>query len=124
MLALISVKRWQLDRVCYGVGCAGIAATLLVVAAGRDEPRSVPALPFSERWTDVPVRIIPLTRQVKTIAVLPETASVFLPILDLEGVPDIPVPKQVKRTQPLAHDICRGKGRIYVRGGKSWRCRR
>ena len=32
--------------------------------------------------------------------------------------------ERIERAQAAQRDICRGKGRYYVNGGKSWRCRR
>jgi len=33
-------------------------------------------------------------------------------------------PPVVKRRRHAAVDVCRGKGKRYTKGGKSWRCRR
>jgi hypothetical protein len=137
MLALTSGRRWALEavhlvppRVRLAVGFAGIMAMLLVMAAGRGDQQPERSLAFSERWADVPMRIIPVSRQIRTVTILPETA-VTPPMPDLKVLPpDIPPPPRVKRAHAVqpqsaqAHDICRGRGRVYTRGGKSWRCRR
>ncbi len=148
MLVLSSGKRLSLDllnghHLRYSVGAAAVMATLITFAFSRDPPAS-PSLKFQERWNTVPIRAVPLpVKPVRTISITtPQPASPALP--EIEGLLLVPMPKSKERPpidppenplrqvsserkaspQAKGPDICRGKGRIYTRGGRSWRCRR
>jgi len=85
---------------------------------------------FDEAWGDVMrvvalqkadrIRSIPLEKPVIAERVVPQPSAVVPPALSLpdEG------PPVAKRRRHAGRDICRGKGRYYTHGGKSWRCRR
>lgn len=126
MRVLTSARRWVLEAApllpaIYAMVCA--AALLLSMATTKPiEPPPVITQSFAHRWEGVP-RVIPLPqRPVQTIPIAPDPPS--MPVLE-EAPPQAraQVPAPVKVRAP-ATDICRGKGRVYTRGGKSWRCRR
>lgn len=152
MLALTSARRWALDlshllrsrHFRYACGASGLVAALLMVATQRGAPTAPPLSPtmFTERWGAVPMRVVPIPeRRVKTLTIVP-TAPLNPAMPEIEGLittpaPPAPPPRTVVERSPpperLARasrddlkgpDICRGRGRIITRGGKSWRCRR
>ena len=133
-LELLS-RGWHLR---YAISAAAVLATLITFGTSRDPP--APQTGFMDRWNAVPVRAVALpTKQVKTLSFVPPApANPVLP--EIEGFLQTPMPplKPAERIadppperSPKADyretrrpDICRGKGRIITRGGKSWRCRR
>jgi hypothetical protein len=121
-----------------------LVAALLMIATQRGVPVAPPPglVGFSERWNAVPMRVVPIPeKQVKTLTIVP--APPLNPALpEIEGLittPKPPVPRppraviespppeklaRASRDDLKGPDICRGKGRIITKGGKSWRCRR
>jgi len=77
-----------------------------------------PVITFDEHWGGAEALLAfdgwPLTRMVKTVAIKP----------DEELVAVTPEPEVYKKQPKPSKDICRGKGRVYHNGGRSWRCRR
>jgi hypothetical protein len=136
----------------YAAGCAGLASVLIVFAFGRDQsaPRSM--LPFLDRWhtTTMAFAAPLLARQIKTISILPGMPEPVAPqrlpeptaaLAHAVPIPPVSSPQNVQVDLPVVNrrelargparfaatkgpDICRGKGRIITKGGKSWRCRR
>ena len=132
------------------IGAAAMVATLFAFAASREPP---PAQAFVERWEPVPTRGQVLSKQVRTLAFVPLASGIPL-LPEIEGFVQLPIPPKMqdkapplpplppakvaeparhlqetvaepaRHLRPLARDICRGKGRVTTRGGKSWRCRR
>lgn len=99
---------------------------LLIPAEKAPQPRP---MTVAERIEGIPiiwprpVRTVPYTIQV------PEPPPVVAgPAVIQKQVRPAPVKvtgRKVRREKRRKRaDICRGKGRVYIRGGKSWRCRR
>ena len=66
--------------------------------------------------SEVPKTVIAGPKPVVTERILPEPTA---------APEEEETPVQVrKRPSKKTYDICRGKGKRYIRGGKSWRCRR
>jgi len=87
---------------------------------------------FEEKWRlaglAVPLAkpvVLNETRLVKLEAVIKpdviEPSATVAPLrIEYEPEPQVK-PKRVR----IAHrDVCRGKGKVYTKGGKSWRCKR
>ena len=131
----------------YAIGAAAVLAVVITFGTSRDPP--APTSAFADRWSAVPLRVAQLpTKQVRTVAFVPTVpANPALPEIDgflqlpmpppkpeekpPENLPpprikmaDNPPPRIVARADLKGPDICRGKGRVITRGGKSWRCRR
>lgn len=96
-----------------------------IILAGRSHPPAVAAPKgpsFDRVWHDNAVAITLGTfnslspRPVKTEAITPKPEPVAVPVVE--------PPKPVTKVRTVSYDICRGKGKRYIRGGKSWRCRR
>lgn len=154
MLALSSGRRlaldwfdWRSNHVRYSIAAAGVLATVITFGTSREPP--APQTGFMDRWSAVPMRVVPMpVKQVRTQSFVQSPVNPALPEIDgfltmpmppiktQERPPDNPPPR-IKAVEPeekssriLARadlkgpDICRGKGRIITRGGKSWRCRR
>ena len=51
------------------------------------------------------------------------TQPVTTPLAQLEVNSELVIDRKPGRA-PRAHDICRGRGRYYTHGGRSWRCNR
>ena len=151
MLALSSSGRSALDllrgsHLHYAIGAAALMAMLFTVATTRS-PAPPPG--FMDRWNAVPpAHAVPLlSKQVRTLSFTPPAPAIpALPEIDGLLLVPLPSPKMQERPPPVpanilpdrspqfvasakavdlkGPDICRGKGRIITRGGKSWRCRR
>jgi len=128
----------------YAVIVAAVLAMLFTFATNHRDP----PFQFAERWSAIPAHASPLlAKQIRTIPWVPPVPASALPEIDgFLQLPMPPVKSQEKPPQvseelpsrlPAAKpqaaapryetkgpDICRGKGRIITRGGKSWRCRR
>ena len=135
----------------YAIGAAAALAMLFTVATTRSPP---PTPGFMDRWNAVPPAYASplLAKQVRTLSFVP-TASTIPALPEIDGLLQVPMPppKMQERPPPVpanivpdrsprlaasakavdfkaadfkGPDICRGKGRIITRGGKSWRCRR
>ena len=152
MLALSSGGRWALElfyvrgsHLHFAVGAAALMAVLFSFATSRGPPALSPA--FADRWNAVPTRDVLLSRPVRTLPfVVPVVESnPALPEIDgflqlpmppvkqqerVAAAPERPPPLKLAASAKADHretkgpDICRGRGRIITRGGKSWRCRR
>lgn len=132
MLALSSLRSlattapdiFPVDRhVPLAIGAAAVMAVLITFGTSRDPP--APSVAFAERWSLTPNAIV--AKPVRTVSILPETNTVpALP--EIDGFIKVPMPPRpiapVANASAKVTDICRGKGRIYIRGGRSWRCRR
>jgi hypothetical protein len=103
--------------------CAAIALAG-VILAGRSHPPAVAAPKgpsFDRVWHENAVAITLGSfntlspRPVKTETITPKSEVV---------VPVVEPPKPATKVRTVSYDICRGKGKRYIRGGKSWRCRR
>ena len=112
-------------RTSLGVVLATSASIALagVILAGRSHPPAIAAPKgpsFDRVWHENAVAITLGSfnalgpRPVKTEMITPEP----------EVVPVVEPPKPVTKVRTVSYDICRGKGKRYIRGGKSWRCRR
>ena len=118
----MAVKPWVT------VTAALVAALIFVIitAASRNHPKQdKAAVPhtFETQWNGAEALLAfdeqSKPKTVKTIAIKPEQ-----PVLVEESlVPDPPPPKAEQRRKP-PFDICRGKGRNYYNGCRTWRCRR
>ena len=53
----------------------------------------------------------------------PVQTETIVPPVPVTAEPDDP-PTRKHRVRTASHDICRGKGKRYINGGRSWRCRR
>jgi hypothetical protein len=95
-----------------------------VILAGRSHTIPAIAAPkgpsFDKVWHENAVAITLGSfnalgpRPVKTETVTPKP----------EAVLTVEPAKPVTKVRTVSYDICRGKGKRYIRGGKSWRCRR
>jgi len=137
-----------LDDTRFIIGAVVLAAVIALFVTNNHEP-STPPFQFTERWSPVPAHAAPLlAKQVRTISLIPPApANPVVPEIDgflqlpmppvktqerppqvsEELPPRLPTPKPrmaEPRYETKGPDICRGKGRIITRGGKSWRCRR
>jgi len=135
-----------LDDTRFIIGAVVVAAVVAMFITNNHEP-STP--PFTERWNPVPAHAAAplLSKPVRTLAYVPPITNPAMPEIDgflqlpmppvktqerppqvsEELPPRLPAPKPrtaEPRFEPKGPDICRGKGRIITRGGKSWRCRR
>jgi outer membrane biosynthesis protein TonB len=96
------------------------AASYIAFAADRRIPEvPVTIVPFDEQWNGAAALLAfdewPKPKMVKTISYKPEE--------DLLPEPPPPEAKVWHQRKP-PQDICRGKGRNYYNGGRTWRCRR
>ena len=122
----------------YAIGAAAVMATLFTFGVNNNES---PPFKFADRWSAVPAHAAPLlAKQVRTLSFIPPTTPANPALPEIDGflhVPMPPIKSQEKLLEPKlavvaraehretkGPDICRGKGRIITRGGKSWRCRR
>jgi hypothetical protein len=100
-------------------GVIVFAIVLLVLLFAAGPPPPAPALPR-------PAALAPVSSGIKAdrLAIAsagPVEPLAVAPILEPPAV----APSSPKRkSKAFAFDICRGKGRYYTNGGKSWRCRR
>jgi hypothetical protein len=120
--------------VSYAVAASALAASVvtgIIAKPAKYEPSL--AHKFVDRWEDVPPRIVPLPpKPVKTIVIAPDIEEVLEAPMPLpKKVAPPPAPPKVVATAPAPPkakpkevDICRGRGKVYTRGGKSWRCKR
>lgn len=74
-----------------------------------------------------PVNVVRSAVQTATVQALPNGNGTVVPAA--AGQAPSPLPDKIKRKTArarttLAYDICRGKGRYFTNGGRSWRCRR
>jgi hypothetical protein len=84
-------------------------------------PLPEPPVPFAEKWAIVP--------PIKKGAPTPPTASApVAPRVVRQAAGEIVEDNDAKlvkrRARDAASDICRGKGKHYSNGGRSWRCNR
>ena len=82
----------------------------------------LPEVPFDETWKQT-VGPLPAKKAAPGLAPTP----VALPVVNRTAreEPDDDDVKPVKRrAREVAFDICRGKGKRYTHGGRSWRCNR
>lgn len=125
----------------HAIGAASMIAVLFTFAVNNYEP---PPFKFADRWHAVPPAYAGqlLAKPVRTLSyVLPvaQQAQAIPPLPEIDGFLQLPMPpvkppivseerppspKPATRQESKGPDICRGKGRIITRGGKSWRCRR
>jgi hypothetical protein len=125
-----------------GAAALGLAAVLALHAMSSNQvplPRPKPverlamasAAPLiEERWPK-PVEIVRVTlpKPAALPTLAPASVAAF-PVVE----PEIKKPpeevaaderkRRVKRERVTEYDICRGKGKRYTNGGRSWRCRR
>jgi len=135
------------------IGAAAMVATLFAFAASRESPpgpgfverwepvpmRAVVPSKQVRTLTFVPTAsAVPLLPEIEGFVQLPippkmqDKAPPLPPQPPARIVQDDPPPRapaeRLTRSNSRAElkgpDICRGKGRITTRGGKSWRCRR
>jgi hypothetical protein len=91
------------------------------------KPEVVAPLTFNDQWKPATaIRTIEIVRPkpvesikpIETVAIVEEPEPVSTPV-------STPVKKKrTRQREARQHDICRGKGRYYINGGKSWRCNR
>jgi len=117
--ALVAVTVWA---IAFGRTPAPVAVPKPTVVVPTET--FVPKIPksFENKWIDAGLAIRsdrldsapPMPRKVQPVAVAPP--------------PDVEEPEPARSAAPkpvrVAHDICRGKGRVYSKNGKSWKCRR
>jgi hypothetical protein len=123
-------------------GMSALFALLFVFAFQRipvPEPISVREAQFDESWNDV-MQSFPLAKKTDPLRIISTDPK---PVVVERVMPDVPAEEPVvdasrlRRTRshrttsgitkavPAGHrDICRGKGKRYTHGGRSWRCRR
>ena len=109
---------------------AGSAAlTIVVMLAHPRTPvaqQEIAAMPFHDRWAEVMTAMTVVRLTPATVPVLLPPPSVVPPVPTRRD--EVPPPKgPVKTAKPVkasSGDICRGRGKTYTRGGRSWRCRR
>ena len=112
---------------------SAIFALLFIFATHRivPEPTSAREAQFDESWEDV-MQVFPLAKKTDPLRTI---ATESKPVVTERIVPDAPakVPpvlalpeedKPVVKRRRHARDVCRGKGKRYTHGGRSWRCRR
>src|SRR4249920_2492806 len=103
-------------------GAVALALVIIMTVAASRHQQPTPVLPFDEQWNGAEALLAfdewPKPNTVKTIVIRPPQQ----PLVEEELVPE-PEPKIEQRRKP-PRDICRGKGRIYYNGGRTWRCRR
>lgn len=121
----------------YAVAAAALAASVvtgIIAKPAKYEPSL--AHKFVDRWEDVPPRIVPLPpKPVKTLVIAPDVEDVpyvppppppktMMPSPKVVPAPAKVVAPEPPKPKPKEVDICRGRGKVYTRGGKSWRCKR
>jgi hypothetical protein len=114
---------------------SAIFALLFIFATHRivPEPTSAREAQFDQSWEDV-MQVFPLAK--KTDRIMETVSTEPKPIVVERIMPDTPVvppvlmpvqddkPRIVRRRHVEPRDICRGKGKRFTHGGRSWRCRR
>ena len=152
MLAQISVRRSALElfvgvsrHARYAIGAAAVMATLITFGTTKQQYQPQPLPGFADRWSPVPMRAVIPVKQVKTLSYIQNPPPQAAALPEIEGLITTPMPPPPVnpvnnpppkiasaraeenisfRRETKGPDICRGKGRVYKRGGKSWRCRR
>ena len=118
----------MITRLPFVFGAAVALAVMSMLFISMARPARPPLVkaqtgaPFHERWQEplaqplVPkmIRVIPITPRVK-----PQ------PVAQAPVVKEAPPPAKSKpKREREANDICRGRGKTYRNGGRSWRCKR
>lgn len=100
---------------------SGPAAKAPVVVAVKGD--RLPLARISNRW---PVsEVVSAAPALPTLPVLPLQQPAPVTAAIPSALPEEPEEApEARHRHRHEHDICRGKGRSYTRGGRSWRCNR
>lgn len=101
---------------------AALAVLVLAMAASQPvAPRVADERPPPPSNKGDRLRIATAVRWEPFVVAQQPESSVAAPVAE----PQETEPQEAEpRRHRHAHDICRGKGRTYTRGGRSWRCNR